>query len=384
MGRAEKENGYGRVNRFFTKPVVVLLITTIIGPILSGVIVNNLTENKTYEVVKKATVEMLSAKLDYIDASEDLADAIDEIAKRNEAIKKQSSENDDVVNEKNKEIQTLKLTIDSMPKVEYNSIGVVLNGLETEEKIKNGWVSIDGINYFSEESINSLLESKVHFNDDSKTLSYDTTETSNASLTEYDKLTTAELKTPTAIISGEQYSSTSQEFQAVINGHNYYLEEFLNSFLEYDLVCEGGTLYYHTGVPERVALSKDMIYEKKNVQVVDKFRTYTMELEEYNNGLTFLNTSTSIGNAEMKIACKGEYSAIEFKLGHIDDKKRTLRDITISYQNDNGAFVTSEEIRCTWEMPVTTYTIPIYNTRVVKITSGVGGQYLLTDIYLIK
>ena len=86
----------------------------------------------------------------------------------------------------------------------------------------------------------------------------------------------------------------------------------------------------------------------------------------------------------MKIACKGEYSAIEFKLGHIDDKKRTLRDITISYQNDNGAFVTSEEIRCTWEMPVTTYTIPIYNTRVVKITSGVGGQYLLTDIYLIK
>ena len=186
MGRVENESGYGKVNSFFTKPVVVLLITTIIGPIISGVIVNNFTKDRTYEAVQKATVEMLSTKLDYIDASDQLADAINEIGLRNEKANSQSAENDELLKEKDKEIEkkdkeieTLNSTINSLPKIEYNSIGVVLNGLKTEEIIKNGWASIDGKNYFSENSVNSLLEFKIHLDEDTKTLFYDDSGNSN-------------------------------------------------------------------------------------------------------------------------------------------------------------------------------------------------------------
>ncbi len=175
MGRIDNEAGYGKVNRFFTKPVVVLLTTTIIGPIIAGFVVNAVTKDRTYEAVQKATVEMLSANLEYINASDKLKDAVAKIASKDEEYKTLSAKSESAASEKEKEIEDLKGIIENMPKVEYNSISIVKNGLKTEENIDNGWATIDDRNYYSEDSVNSLLESKVLLNEETSTLFYDTT-----------------------------------------------------------------------------------------------------------------------------------------------------------------------------------------------------------------
>ena len=57
----------------------------------------------------------------------------------------------------------LKIKIDQLnklPKVEYNSIGIVVDGLREAEEINNGWADIDGKNYYSEDVVNSLLDQK--------------------------------------------------------------------------------------------------------------------------------------------------------------------------------------------------------------------------------
>lgn len=210
-------------------------------------------------------------------------------------------------------------------------------------------------------------------------------ETAEEKIREYENLTLVELKTPEAVISGEQYSNPLQGYQAVINGHNYYADEFLNSFLEFDLVCEDNTLYYHKGAPERLRVTEGMFYDQKGfIKVLTGDEIYTMELEEYRDGLK-INYEWNVGNyGEIKVSCKKEYSAIEFKAGHIDNKNGSDKDITISYLDDEGKFVSSQKIHCTGDMPVKTYTIPIYNTQTVKITSEGIGDYLLTDIYLIR
>lgn len=202
---------------------------------------------------------------------------------------------------------------------------------------------------------------------------------------EYEKLTLAELKTPEAVIDGEQYSNPVQGYQAVINGHNYYADEFLNSFLEFDLVCEDNTLYYHKGALERVRVIDSMYYDQDGyINVLSGDEIYTMELEEYRDGLKINYDWSSDSNGEIKISCRKEYSSIEFKAGHIDNGDGSDKDITILYQDDEGKYVSSQKIHCTGDMPVKTYTIPIYNTQTVKITSVGHGDYLLTDIYLIR
>lgn len=210
-------------------------------------------------------------------------------------------------------------------------------------------------------------------------------ETSEERNKEYEKLTLAELRTPSATISGEQYSNPIQDYQAVINGHNYYLEEFLNSFLDYDLVSEEGTLYYHKGVPDRVKVTEDMFYDQSGYMgVLTGDEIYTMELEEYRDGLKFKHYDYANCYGEIKLSCKKKYSAIEFKIGHIDNGNGSNKDVVVYYQNDDGNFVSSEKIQCTGDMPVKSYKVSIYNTKTVKITSVGHGEYLLTDMYFVR
>jgi len=203
---------------------------------------------------------------------------------------------------------------------------------------------------------------------------------------EYEKLTLAELKTPSAIILGEQYSEPTQNYQAVINGHNYYSEDFLNSFLDYDFVYENETIYYHKGSPERVKISEKVIYDQSgDISVLTGDEKKTMELEEYNQGIEFYGHESG----ELKISCKKEYSAIEFKIGHIDNGTRSGKDISVSYQDDQGKYIVAEKIGCTYDMAVQSYVIPIFNTQTIMIsTERTGypndGNYLLADVYLIK
>lgn len=150
-----------------------------IFPLIIAVISALLSNHFTAEAVQKGVVETLSTKLDYIEATDKLDDAIAEIVERDNDAEKQAKENESTISETEQENKELQKKLNNMPKVQYNSISIVKNGLKTDENINNGWATIDNRNYYSEDSVNSLLESKVHLDEETNTLFYDITGTSN-------------------------------------------------------------------------------------------------------------------------------------------------------------------------------------------------------------
>lgn len=162
MGRKENEEGYGKANRFFTKPVVTLFVTTLIGPIISGVIVNTVTKDRTYEAVQKATVEMLAAKLDYIDASDKLDDAIKKIADTESDLQTNEKEAKITSRDYEEQIKDLKKQLDEANnKVEFMTPSVKKHG-EYMKNVDDSLIVYDGKTRY----ISTELLSMVYTNDE--------------------------------------------------------------------------------------------------------------------------------------------------------------------------------------------------------------------------
>jgi len=162
MGRTENEEGYGRLNRFLTKPVVVLLSTTIIGPIIAGFVVNAVTKDKTYEAVQKATVEMLSAKLDYIKETDNLDDAIDKIEKTENELNEIKEKSEESSKDNVEKIKDLEAQLDAANnKVEFLTPSVKKSG-ESIQNVEDSLLIYDGNRRF----VSTDLLSKVYSNDE--------------------------------------------------------------------------------------------------------------------------------------------------------------------------------------------------------------------------
>jgi len=140
-------------------------------------------------------------------------DAIDECNKLNDKIK-----------EKNALIEELQSKISSAQnasQVEYHTIAILKDGQKTEDGIKNGLAIIDGKNYYSEDSVNSLLESKVYLDKETKSLFYDTAGTSNP------KETKVALEDTEVLYDGEHYRIyKSPSSEAITLGSTQYKTGF--------------------------------------------------------------------------------------------------------------------------------------------------------------
>lgn len=191
------------------------------------------------------------------------------------------------------------------------------------------------------------------------------------------------LRTPNAYISGEQSDTTIKDYLALINSHNYYSEEFLNSFLPKSLVYEDDIIYYDKEAPERInVINSGVIYDNSGFNLCNGSSHFTMGLQDYNNGIRPNDDYRHF----VYIACNKNYSQISFTLGHVDNTDRKDRELTIYYMDNEGNFKESTTISLYGDMPIQSYSIPIYNTRTVKIgmSDGWYGDYALADIYLVK
>lgn len=158
--------------------ILVSAISAAVGAIITGgvsIYLNAKTEDQMRADTENAIVKVLSDE--FVDITRDMEfdEAIGQMKKDIDTLRKDKdnfeAENTD-----------LKIKIDQLnklPKVEYNPIGIVVDGLREAEEINNGWADIDGKNYYSEDVVNSLLESKVYLDDESKTLFYDVAGISN-------------------------------------------------------------------------------------------------------------------------------------------------------------------------------------------------------------
>lgn len=154
--------------------VVVAIIGAAAGAVITGgfsIYLSNKTEDQMRLDTQNAIVEVLADEFGDITRNMKFDEAIGQMKIDINELKK-DKENLLLENE-NLEKENTQLR--SLPKVEYNSISIVKNGLKTEENIDKGWVTIDDRNYYSEDSVNSLLESKVLLDEETSTLFYDTT-----------------------------------------------------------------------------------------------------------------------------------------------------------------------------------------------------------------
>ncbi len=202
-------------------------------------------------------------------------------------------------------------------------------------------------------------------------------------LEELKKQKLAKLSSPELNILGENKDATLKDYMATIDGHTFYSEEFLNTFLPEEISYNEETIKYGKDVPEKVnAASEGLIYNSSGFEVYKGDKHFTMGLKDYNSGVA----SDANSKGKFNIACNGKYSKMSFVQGHIDDSGSYNQTFTISYLDVDGEYKETYFKEMCNDMPIDLITVPIYNTDTVQVTATYnnGTQYGLAEIYLIK
>lgn len=190
---------------------------------------------------------------------------------------------------------------------------------------------------------------------------------------------TAVLSGPQLNVLGEDVGHFSVDCMATIDGATFYSEGLLNSFLDEPIRYQDGTIYYGKDKPARVnAISAGLYYDGLALDVYDEDFHFFMGNTEYSSGIV----ATAYISDTIRIACDGNYSYIEFWLGHVDNTKTVRGKLRVSYL-ENGKTIEAKAIELSDGTPKTKYRLPIYNTSTVTIElSAVATDFGLANIYL--
>lgn len=194
---------------------------------------------------------------------------------------------------------------------------------------------------------------------------------------------TAILSSPDLKILGEDINTTLRDYIASIDGHIYYSENLLNTFLPEKITYDNEIIKYGENIPEKInVVSAGLIYDDSKFDFYNGGSHFTMGLQEYSNGIV----KKSYCSGSLKIACNARYSQLSFTLGHIDNSGTDDISLSIFYMDSNGEYQETFFKNLYIDMPVESFLVPIYNTKTVKIdiSYNTDGQYALADVYLIK
>jgi len=192
------------------------------------------------------------------------------------------------------------------------------------------------------------------------------------------------LSSPDLKVLGENIDTPLINYVASIDGHTYYSEDFLNTFLPNELSINDSMVQYGRDIPEKVnVVSEGLIYDDSEFDFYNGNAHFTMSLHDYNNGLVNRNR----WGGTLSIAAERNYSKLSFVLGHVDNTGSADKKLIIYYLDTDGEYKETYSVTMHKDIPVDTITVPIYNTKTVKIittTNSSDTQYGLADIYLIK
>lgn len=200
-----------------------------------------------------------------------------------------------------------------------------------------------------------------------------------------ENMTTATLFETDVIISGEKVNTTTKDFVATVNGHTYYLEEFLNEFLPEKLSGDLNGVQYGENLPEKVNVVKQerMLANNNGFVLYNQNDTFYMGGEAYNSGL--VNASTW-QDCSIYINANGMYSKLVFTIAHIDNTNTSHRTLNISYLGADGEYILGRSLDLYGGMQKQEVSIDIFNTDTIKLemTQGRYEQFGLADVYLVK
>ena len=197
-----------------------------------------------------------------------------------------------------------------------------------------------------------------------------------------------EFSAPSLSIHGEGMDTTLKDFVAVVNGKNYYQEAFLNTYLlDEPLSVEDGVLYYGDSSSERVkAVTDALLHDNDRFEIQEGTSEYVLGTKECTYGL--VNMQWADGCSEIYIECDGQYSGMEFGLGHVNDSGGGDKTLNIYCLNADGEYelAYTQELRADMAYQEG-ISVDILNTQTVKIEflgSYGGVRYGMTDIYLVR
>ena len=197
-----------------------------------------------------------------------------------------------------------------------------------------------------------------------------------------------EFSAPSLSIQGESMDTTLKDFVAVVDGKNYYQEAFLNTYLlDEPLSVEDGVLYYGDSSSERVkAVTDALLHDNDRFEIQEGTSEYVLGTKECTYGL--VNMQWADGCSEIYIECGGQYSGMEFGLGHVNDSGGGDKTLNIYCLNADGEYelAYSQELRADMAYQEAV-SVDILNTETVKIEflgSYGGVRYGMTDIYLVR
>lgn len=266
--------------------------------------------------------------------------------------------------------------------VTYNNINsyikseLVIPGLMDKEilSLENPFEQIQKI-------ASTMSEQKTNYDKSLNEISGENEEL-KAKLEELEGQKLAELSSPELNILGESKDTTLKDYMATIDGHTYYLEGFLNTFLPDEISYNEDIIKYGKDIPDKVnAISEGLVHDIIGFEVYKGDKHFTMGNQNYSLGVE----SKRYNDGSFYISCEEGYSSLSFVPGHIDDSGTSNQTLTVFYLDVDGEFKETKSIEMNNNMPMDPVEVRIYNTKRVKITTTYSGaQYGLADIYLIK
>lgn len=198
--------------------------------------------------------------------------------------------------------------------------------------------------------------------------------------------TIAEMKATTLVIDGEQIDTNIPSSLAIIDGHNFYSESLLNSFLDKKIFynSDESTICYGVEKPEKIVFSSQLIsdIEGFNQYTVGNGKSFKMGTDSYDNGLVKHYSTSSFFYANLK----KEFSEISFKVGHIDGSELSSATISIYTKLGNEKYRLQETIDLTHDMISDEKRVSLnYADGLQLVIDGpYYADYGLADIYLYR
>ncbi len=216
-------------------------------------------------------------------------------------------------------------------------------------------------------------------------------------ISELEQRKEAEIIDARLVVDGEVISELSSNAVARVDGHFYYSESVLNTFLESRISysVNNNTLTYGEEQPEKEKFYWGLVSDYEHVSYYSSGggSTFSMSTDKYDHGIVCAQNSNEETVAYIQL--KKQYSEISFTVGHIDGTPMTGRTLYIYTTDENGNYTSEANYRLDLygEMPVTVEHVPINYAQSIKIiisrsSSGYNSQYKsqygLADIYLHK
>lgn len=200
---------------------------------------------------------------------------------------------------------------------------------------------------------------------------------------------TVSLNNAKLVVNGETRNEEATNSVAQIDGHIFFSENVLNTFLDETISYDSShqTMTYGKVQPEKVRFNWDELVS--DASCIENYtagsgKSFIMSKETFDSGLVNGEDYYSV----LYLQLKQKYSKISFTVGHVDGSNMGGKTLYIYTTNENGEYTSeaSYQVELNGEMPLKKLEFSLNYAQAIKIvmseTENRYARYGLGNIYL--